>query len=109
MEASCFFSNFIGCLKLLHMKMKFSMVCLLSCLSVLSVLSMGCGKKNDSAAPPPPPAQNGPDITYYLTKANGSVLFQQQTTLTFKTASPTGPIITVDSSKTYQTIDGFGY
>ena len=109
MGASCFFSNFSGYLKLLHMKWNLSMVCLLSCLSVLSVLSTGCGKKNDTAAPSPPPAQNGPDITYYLTTANGSVLFQQQTNLTFKTASPTGPIITVDSSKTYQTIDGFGY
>src|SRR5438445_5681120 len=73
------------------------------------IILYSCGKKNDASTTPPPPVQNGPDISYYLTKANGSVLFQQQTSLTFKTASPTGPIITVDSTKTYQPIDGFGY
>ncbi|MBN8851823.1 MAG: glucosylceramidase [Sphingobacteriales bacterium 50-39] len=76
-----------------------------------TVILYSCSKKGDSSTPvtPPPPVQNGPDIGFYLTKADGSVLFQQQASLTFKTASPTGPIITVDSTKTYQTIDGFGY
>ena len=93
------------------MKTAIAMLCLVSWMSVLSVTLPGCGKKNDSGSVTPPPTDvPGPDITFYLTKANGSILFQQQSpNLTFKTASPTGPIITVDSTKTYQPIDGFGY
>ncbi|HVU58025.1 MAG TPA: glycoside hydrolase family 30 beta sandwich domain-containing protein [Puia sp.] len=90
------------------MKMNLTMACFLSWVSVLSVLSTGCGKKND-ASTPPPPVETGPDVSFYLTKSSGSVLFQQQANLTFKAGSPTGLIVTVDSARTYQPIDGFGY
>lgn len=58
-----------------------------------------------------PATQTGPDISSWLTKPDKSVLFQKQdtairfgdnTTISF-------PTIEVDSSRTFQTIDGFGY
>ncbi|HEY4206287.1 MAG TPA: glycoside hydrolase family 30 beta sandwich domain-containing protein [Puia sp.] len=91
------------------MKLNVTMVCLLSGLSVLSVLAAGCGKKNNGS-PAPPPVLTGPDVSYYLTRATGEALFKQQANLTFTTAAPAGgSVITVDSTKTYQSIDGFGY
>ena len=46
---------------------------------------------------------------YWLTKGDQSVLLQQQSTLTFGTPSNRHPNITVDTTQTFQTIDGFGY
>ncbi len=49
-------------------------------------------------------------VSFWLTKANKSVLLQKQNVpLTFGTEANQNPFIVVDSSKTYQQIDGFGY
>jgi glucosylceramidase len=53
-------------------------------------------------------AQNS-RINYWLTKSDRTVLFRQQTpALQFGKAS-SAPAITVDDSKTFQSIDGFGF
>lgn len=46
---------------------------------------------------------------YWITKGDQSVLLQQQTPLTFATTANRYSNITVDSTQTFQTIDGFGY
>jgi len=58
--------------------------------------------------PPPPPATN--DVDFWLTKSDQSVLLQKQSTvLSFGTAANSNPNIDVDTTQTYQTIDGFGF
>jgi glucosylceramidase len=49
-------------------------------------------------------------IDLWLTKGDKSALFQKQNTKFYfsKTAGPT-PVITIDTTQTFQTIDGFGY
>lgn len=59
--------------------------------------------------PPTPPAGTN-DVDFWLTKSDQSVLLQKQTvTLSFGTIANSNPDIIVDSTTTYQTIDGFGY
>jgi len=53
-------------------------------------------------------AQN--DATLWLTNPDRSALLAEQSPkLAFTSTAPTGQVIDVDSSKTYQTMDGFGY
>lgn len=50
------------------------------------------------------------DVAFYLTTGNQSSLLQKQNTpLAFRTAASSNPEITVDSTQTFQTVDGFGY
>ena len=52
----------------------------------------------------------GDKITYWVTRADQSVLLQQQsTTPQFDVVTNTLPTIQVDSSQQLQTVDGFGY
>jgi glucosylceramidase len=51
----------------------------------------------------------GGTADYWLTKGDQSVLLQQQTPLTFGTVTNRNANITVDTTQTFQTIDGFGY
>jgi len=49
-------------------------------------------------------------MAFWLTKADQSVLLKQQNVaLAFSSGSPASAVITVDTTKTYQGIDGFGY
>ena len=53
-------------------------------------------------------AQNG--VSVWLTNSDGSALFQQQPQpLQWTKSSAAGTVIDVSDSKTYQTIDGFGF
>src|ERR1700730_3284551 len=65
--------------------------------------------KSKSKDTGPPPGVSGPSISYWVTKGDQTALLQKQTTpLSFN--STTGQnSIEVDSTQTYQTIDGFGY
>jgi len=54
-------------------------------------------------------AAAGGTVDYWLTKGDQSVLLQQQTALTFGTTNNRYTNITVDTTQTFQTIDGFGY
>lgn len=81
------------------------MLCFLSCKSK----SPGPGDKPGS--PDPPSDETGKsDVEFWLTNADRSVMFQKQNqNLSFSTATNSFPVISVDSSQTYQGIDGFGY
>jgi len=74
-----------------------------------------CGKKNGPAPPVTPPDTTGKtpvrsQVALWLTNTDKSVLFQQQNVaLDFGTGPAVQPVITVDTTQTYQTIDGFGY
>lgn len=48
-------------------------------------------------------------IEYWLTKSDRSVLFTKQSPVSFGTQAAAGPTITVDDSKKFQEIDGFGF
>jgi len=52
----------------------------------------------------------GSDVDFWLTKGDSTVLLQKQNAeLLFGTTANSNPFIDVDSTKTFQTIDGFGY
>lgn len=77
---------------------------------ILGIVSCkGGGKDHDNPGPGEPrPVKS--DVAFWLTTGDRSVLFkQQQTPLVFSDALNQYPVITVDDSKTYQGIDGFGY
>jgi glucosylceramidase len=69
-----------------------------------------CSNKTDDTTPPivaPTPTN---DMDLWLTKANQSVLLQKQTgVLSFGSTTNSYPYLDVDSSTSYQSIDGFGY
>ncbi len=58
----------------------------------------------------PLPALAQKDATLWLTNPDRSALLAEQSPkLAFTKEAPTGQVIDVDSAKTYQTMDGFGY
>ena len=76
----------------------------------LAILSFcgDCSKKTGSNIVPPVSPTN--DVEMWLTKPDQSVLLQkQQSILSFGTTANVYPNINVDSTITYQTMDGFGY
>ncbi len=79
-----------------------------------TTLGGGCQKKSGGGSAPtpptPPPAPVASDIEYWLTKDDQSVLLQKQSiALNFSSTAPGVPVIEVDSSTAYQSIDGFGF
>ncbi|MEO6289276.1 MAG: glycoside hydrolase family 30 beta sandwich domain-containing protein [Ginsengibacter sp.] len=87
-------------------------IILLLVVCCLLMIFSSCDSKKSTAI------QNNPtdstvltnDMDFWLTTSNQSVLLQKQTTvLSFGTIANSNPIITVDTTATFQTIDGFGY
>ena len=79
----------------------------------LFVIFFSCSKSSSSGSGttihPPPPVQTN-DVEFWLTKNDQSVLLQKQSTiLSFGTTANSYTNIDVDTTQTYQTIDGFGY
>jgi glucosylceramidase len=75
---------------------------------------IGCNKNNDQdnngGTGPENPSPVTSDVDFYLTTGNQAVLLQKQkTSLAFSTAANGYPEIMVDTTQTYQTIDGFGF
>lgn len=56
---------------------------------------------------PRPPGPKG-TVTFYLTNIDGSAQFASQPSLQLGTGTDSYPDITIDTTTTYQTIDGFG-
>ncbi|TGE23632.1 glucosylceramidase [Hymenobacter metallicola] len=57
-----------------------------------------------------PPATGPSQVALWLTTPDQAALFQKSTlTLNFQTPASSNPTIIVDTTKTYQSIDGFGY
>jgi glucosylceramidase len=86
---------------------------LLSFLIIASGYS-SCSKKtihsnnNGGVIPPVNSATN--DVSFWLTNGNQSALLQRQSvTLSFGTNNNSFPFIDVDSTQTFQSIDGFGF
>jgi glucosylceramidase len=75
-------------------------------------LNSNCSKSKspaDPTPPPPPPAVAG-TITAWITKGDKSALLQKQTDLlAFSSPANSNPSVDVDSTVTYQNVDGFGY
>ncbi|MEO7922598.1 MAG: glycoside hydrolase family 30 beta sandwich domain-containing protein [Chitinophagaceae bacterium] len=71
----------------------------------------GCSKPGKNSGSPvvvSPPTPSG--ITYYLTTPDkSSLLSRQSTALDFGTISNSLPVISVDSTQSFQSVDGFGY
>ncbi|MBS1653242.1 MAG: glucosylceramidase, partial [Bacteroidetes bacterium] len=80
-------------------------------LAGLLSLQMDCSRKGSGdGGNNPPPVQGTNDVDFWLTKSDQSVLLQKQaTTLSFGSVNNGYQFIDVDSTQTYQTIDGFGY
>ncbi|WP_303310959.1 glycoside hydrolase family 30 beta sandwich domain-containing protein [Hymenobacter sp. BT730] len=78
-----------------------------------AVFLSGCGSKGGSdptPQPPVPPVSGPSQVALWLTSANQTMKFQKSTlVLNFKAASGQNPTIRVDTTQTYQSIDGFGY
>lgn len=69
----------------------------------------GCSKNTNSNNGEQPPAVNPDSAIVWLTKADQTVLLLQQPSIAFNAPTNSYSTITVDSTTTYQTIDGFGY
>ncbi len=74
----------------------------------LSATSCNKNEEDDPQPPVTPPLQN--EIDVWLTKADQSVLLEKQTTtLAFTTTPNNYPAIAVDTTASYQAVQGFGY
>lgn len=88
----------------------------LSAVVMLAALCFsGCSKKPADPTPGPPgnpgnpPATTVTDVEYWLTRADQlAVLKKQSTGLLFTGTTNSNPTIVVDSTQSYQAIDGFG-
>lgn len=78
---------------------------------VPALILSACAKKQViDNGPIIPPAESHSDVTQWLTSADQSVLMKKQSTvMNFGSTSGQYPTIEVDSSVTYQQIDGFGF
>lgn len=79
-------------------------------LLTLAFLFLNCSSSNEIARSSPDLPTIANQVDFWLTKGDQSVTLQKQpATLAFRTEPNAYPIIEVDESKTFQTIDGFGY
>ncbi len=83
---------------------------------ILIVTTISCTKKKSGGSgaveppPPPPPVPVMSDVSYWLTKGDRSSLLEKGTMpLAFGTSANMFAKIIVDTTQTYQTMDGFGY
>ncbi|MES2881861.1 MAG: glucosylceramidase, partial [Bacteroidota bacterium] len=74
----------------------------------VGILSLYSKCSTDNKPNPAPPAEAGV-IASWITKGDRSALLQKQTTLLPFNTGNAGATIEVDSSQTFQTVDGFGY
>ena len=80
---------------------------------LLVLTACSCGKSSsggDPTPPPPPPGPGTTDVNAWVTTGDQFNLFKKQTTsLNWTTVANANLEIIVDSTKQYQTVDGFGY
>ncbi len=79
--------------------------------SFLSLFSCSRDNNSGSGGGTTPPVNSQPsDVSYWLTKGDQTVLLQKQNvSLIFGTNTNSNPFIDVDSTQTFQTVDGFGF
>jgi glucosylceramidase len=81
-------------------------------LIIVVAVQCNCSKKATTNQPGPvnPPAPVNTGVDMWATKSDQTVLLQQQASLvSFGTPGNSTQTITVDSTRTFQTIDGFGF
>ena len=79
-------------------------------LTLSLLLSCNKDKSDPGTVNPPPPVTVPSDVEFWLTTSNGGILFSKQSTImNFEDKFNTNPTINIDTTQTYQTIDGFGY
>lgn len=84
-------------------------------LATLILLAAACSKKSGGSGPVAPPKDTAvtlvsSDVALWLTNPDKSALLQRQNiALDFSAGPAVDPVITVDTTQTYQSIDGFGY
>ncbi|TDO21841.1 glycoside hydrolase family 30 protein [Pedobacter duraquae] len=84
-----------------------------ACLIFITALS--CSKKNAAVTPVDPPVVPPvvpvtSEVALWITRGDQSVKLQKQNiALNFSSSMNTDPVIDVDESQVFQTIDGFGY
>jgi glucosylceramidase len=70
--------------------------------------SAGCKKTSSDDEKPPDTVKN--EVDFWLTTGDQSVLLKKQNTvLAFGTTANSSPFIDIDTTQTFQTVDGFGY
>ena len=80
------------------------------CVIIFFFSFLACTEKNVTGnTPPPSNPPVGPEVNYYLTKADQSILLTKQASLAFGASSNQPVTITVDTTVHYQSMDGFGY
>jgi glucosylceramidase len=75
------------------------------------MLTGSCNKSKVTENPPPaPPPPVATEVLFYLTQSDQLALFKRQNvSLVFSGTGNAGTTIEVDTTQTFQTIDGFGY
>ncbi|HEY2581460.1 MAG TPA: glycoside hydrolase family 30 beta sandwich domain-containing protein [Mucilaginibacter sp.] len=97
------------------MKKKANQIAMLMLSFFIYFLSAGCSKKTANQTPQPMPVVTPvtplkSDVAIWLTNADKSQLFSKQNiSLNFAAGSNSNTTISVDTTTTYQTIDGFGF
>lgn len=82
---------------------------------ILSIYSVtACGHPTKDVPPTPPPSANGgtkkTDVIFWLTNPDQAVYFKKQNiALNFSSSANYNSTILVDTTQTYQSIDGFGF
>ncbi|MBZ4189913.1 glycoside hydrolase family 30 protein [Niabella beijingensis] len=66
------------------------------------------GNSGETVKPGLPPAPDAV-LTVWITRADSSVLLKKSNTINFSSGRTGGMVITVDSARAFQEIDGFGY
>jgi glucosylceramidase len=88
---------------------KFNKIKILFFASLLGALT-SCAQSSDGSSPDPDPTPVTNDVSFWLTKGDGTVKLQKQTTvLGFNTNNNVYSNIDVSENQIYQTVDGFGY
>lgn len=84
--------------------------------TIILFLIWACDGKSDNTNISPqqpvvtnPVSSNNPTLSYWLTTPDQSVLLQKQQDVSFLKSISTNPTIEVDSTQTFQSIDGFGF
>src|ERR1700710_737461 len=87
-----------------------SMLIILICSSVILFSCSRDGSKNNGSDTTSTVPISTSDVDFWLTKGDSTVLLQKQNAeLLFGTTANSNPFIDVDSTQTFQTVDGFGY
>ena len=82
---------------------------IISSVLVVGLLSLQSNCSRDKTNPGNNSGTTSLTISTWVTKGDKSALLQKQSDQTFGTVSNSFPTIEVDSTQTFQTIDGFGY